>query len=756
MGGATNPNGQANATITINNFVGNLKANLPGNSAENNAGVAYSAGVSTLYGSLSVASQEVKVFAPLNVVGMVVHATIDSAKAIGGLIKGNYSAAIVSGCSAVGGVVGGVVGGAIGTAITAGIPGPSTVLGGILGAAAGAPLAAASCQTALGYINGEASSTSQQGTQAKALVNTVTSPILSQVSATVTASPQQTDTASLASQIVQFRPSPDYSGTAGAYTVQRGQTLSGIAVANGISLAQLQAANPQIVDVNSIRTGQAIQLPPNASGYVPGNGPGQNSSDSVPNDAAQTSSLTNVLEQFSGQNVSIVAENSGRIAVVSSTSETTTLIANDGTVSTETLASYTQQVQVTYDNYVANGSVDLNTQVCYADYQDGIYGSLNANGQGTILTSAGLLYQDASGNIAAQASNGSLYAFDASTGKNLFANINTPSDGSAVTFAAVIQAQDASGTKIADLKTYDSNGLVFSESITKITQDNAVTSTDIQGDRNGIYTEVDRSFDTQGNLTSTATTSRATLGGELTTTVDSKVGDNDVSVTYSYDANKTPVVQSLNSINGQTVDVATSDAFVLQANSQNTNASTQDPVTLTQSLSQAILPTLNVNVNNVDTAVSTTVSTTGTVDTVTLTDGSNVNLTSGNQYVSTTTAPPADSSIAIDVPAPSTPVTGNTTPSTSIINGVTVTDNGDGTYAYSLPTAAGGSETVSDIGNGAAVVTTLNQDGHTKRNKNRSCLRTCLLGCGTKRYLKTGKECIKKLKFSLHFAAGRG
>lgn len=102
MGGATNPNGQANATITINNFVGNLKANLPGNSAENNAGVAYSAGVSTLYGSLSVASQEVKVFAPLNVVGMVVGATIDSAKAIGGLIKGNYSAAIVSGCSAVG------------------------------------------------------------------------------------------------------------------------------------------------------------------------------------------------------------------------------------------------------------------------------------------------------------------------------------------------------------------------------------------------------------------------------------------------------------------------------------------------------------------------------------------------------------------------------------------------------------------------------------------------------------------------------
>ncbi len=286
----------------------------------------------------------------------------------------------------------------------------------------------------------------------------------------------------------------------------------------------------------------------------------------------------------------------------------------------------------------------------------------------------------------------------------------------------------------------DANGVVIPNSY-------LTTTTIISGDTNGVYTQVDRSFDVQGNLTSTATTIRATAGGELTTTVDSKVGGNDVSVTYSYDANKAPVVQSLNSINGQAVDVATSDAFALQANAQQSaGTSTQDPVTLTQTLSQTILPTLNVNVNNVDTGASTTVGTNGTVgtvETVTLADGSQVNLTSSNQYVSTTTAPPTDSAIAIELPVVPTPSPTTATPSTTTINGVTITDNGDGTYAYSLPTDAGGSQTITDNSNGAAVVTTFNQDGYTKRYKNRSCLRTYLLGCGTKTYLKTAKSCAK-------------
>ena len=267
------------------------------------------------------------------------------------------------------------------------------------------------------------------------------------------------------------------------------------------------------------------------------------------------------------------------------------------------------------------------------------------------------------------------------------------------------------------------------------------TTTTIAGDTsglNGTFTQVDRSFDAQGNLT---------------TTVDSKVGDNDVSVTYSYDANKTPVVQSLNSINGPAVDVATSDAFVLQANAeQNTNTSTQDPVTLTQSLSQAILPTLNVNVNNADTAASTT----GPLETVTLTDGSSVTLTSGNQYVSTTTAPPTDSAIAIELPVVLTTPPTTVSPSTITINGVIVTDNGDGTYEYSLATDAGGSQTISENGNGAAVVNVYTAGGafagsqiarfdsdSCRRYKVRSCLRPYLLDCRHKTYLKTAKNCSK-------------
>ena len=181
-----------------------------------------------------------------------------------------------------------------------------------------------------------------------------------------------------------------------------------------------------------------------------------------------------------------------------------------------------------------------------------------------------------------------------------------------------------------------------------------------------------------------------------------------------------------------------------------------DLTLLLQSLSQTILPTLNVNVNNVDTGVSTTVGVNGTVETVTLTDGSSVTLTSGNQYVSTTTAPPTDSAIAIELPVvPATSPT-TTTPSTTTINGVIVTDNGDGTYAYSLPTDAGGSQTISDNGNGAAVVNVYTAGGALvgseatgfdanacKRYKKRSCLRTYLLGCRPKTYLKTAKSCAK-------------
>ncbi|MCW5569332.1 MAG: LysM peptidoglycan-binding domain-containing protein, partial [Dokdonella sp.] len=52
---------------------------------------------------------------------------------------------------------------------------------------------------------------------------------------------------------------------AGDYTVHRGDTLSGIAQRHGVSLSSLIAANPQITNPNLIHPGQQIHLPGSAS-----------------------------------------------------------------------------------------------------------------------------------------------------------------------------------------------------------------------------------------------------------------------------------------------------------------------------------------------------------------------------------------------------------------------------------------------------------------------------------------------------------
>ena len=54
------------------------------------------------------------------------------------------------------------------------------------------------------------------------------------------------------------------------YNVKPGDTLSKIATRNGITLAQLLQANPQIKDPNRINVGDAINLPDSASGVPAG------------------------------------------------------------------------------------------------------------------------------------------------------------------------------------------------------------------------------------------------------------------------------------------------------------------------------------------------------------------------------------------------------------------------------------------------------------------------------------------------------
>src|SRR5688572_7957031 len=49
------------------------------------------------------------------------------------------------------------------------------------------------------------------------------------------------------------------------YTVKAGDTLSKIAARNGLTLAQLLQANPQISDPNKIKVGDALNLPNSSS-----------------------------------------------------------------------------------------------------------------------------------------------------------------------------------------------------------------------------------------------------------------------------------------------------------------------------------------------------------------------------------------------------------------------------------------------------------------------------------------------------------
>lgn len=65
---------------------------------------------------------------------------------------------------------------------------------------------------------------------------------------------------------------PPAPGQGGSVTVQRGDTLSGIAQRNGVSLASLIAANPQIRNPDLIQPGQTINLPGGGGGTQQGQG----------------------------------------------------------------------------------------------------------------------------------------------------------------------------------------------------------------------------------------------------------------------------------------------------------------------------------------------------------------------------------------------------------------------------------------------------------------------------------------------------
>lgn len=62
-------------------------------------------------------------------------------------------------------------------------------------------------------------------------------------------------------------------GGSSTSTITSGQTLSGIAAANGLTVAQLMAANPNITDANKIQSGASINIP-SSGGSIFGGGSG--------------------------------------------------------------------------------------------------------------------------------------------------------------------------------------------------------------------------------------------------------------------------------------------------------------------------------------------------------------------------------------------------------------------------------------------------------------------------------------------------
>src|SRR4029079_2180124 len=59
---------------------------------------------------------------------------------------------------------------------------------------------------------------------------------------------------------------PELQASQESYVVQHGDTLSRIAAQQGVSLAQLEAANPQIHNPNVIYPGQHITIPGHGGG----------------------------------------------------------------------------------------------------------------------------------------------------------------------------------------------------------------------------------------------------------------------------------------------------------------------------------------------------------------------------------------------------------------------------------------------------------------------------------------------------------
>jgi LysM repeat protein len=127
-------------------------------------------------------------------------------------------------------------------------------------------------------------------------------------------------------------------------TVQPGQTLSGIAASNEVSVAALEAANPQLTDPNLVYPGEHINLP--GSG---GSAPAVQPASVAPVSAVPGSYQSCVIQHESSGNPD--AENSGHWGLYQMTENLWVL--GGGSPSDYGSASAAEQSQV-FQNILAN------------------------------------------------------------------------------------------------------------------------------------------------------------------------------------------------------------------------------------------------------------------------------------------------------------------------------------------------------------------------------------------------------------------
>lgn len=106
---------------------------------------------------------------------------------------------------------------------------------------------------------------------------------------------------------------------ASTYTVQSGDTLSGIAARSGVSLSAIEAANPQIHNPNLIYVNQKVDVPDGRSGVTPIPGPAAPAPTSATASADEGSSTT-----------SQPAASEGTAASSSSSSSSSTVTSTGG------------------------------------------------------------------------------------------------------------------------------------------------------------------------------------------------------------------------------------------------------------------------------------------------------------------------------------------------------------------------------------------------------------------------------------------